>query len=112
MMAMSNTPPLVGLAGAIAATDWPDPAPARAALDAMLSSPAAPAPPTVDVEHLEATVAAVSDAQKRRRDAEIVKRREREAARRAARARTRTTPHIHIPDLSTEPAHDEPEMEF
>lgn len=111
-MAMSKTSPLVGLAGAIAATDWPDPAPARAALDAMLSAPAAPAPPHVDVGHLEDTVAAVSDARKRRRAAEIVKRREREAARRAARVRTRTTPHISIPDLSTEPARDEPEMEF
>ena len=109
---MSKTTPLVGLAGAIAATDWPDPAPARVALDAMLSAPAVPAPSPVQVEHLEATVAAVSDARKRRRVAEIVKRSEREAARRAARARTRTTPHISFTDLSTEPAHDEPEMEF
>lgn len=112
MMAMSKTSPLVGLAGAIAATDWPDPVPARAALDSMMTGPQEPAFLTVDIERLDEVVSSVKGVRHRRRKAEWQKRQEREAARQAARARTNSTPRISIHDPSPQPAHDEPEMEF
>lgn len=109
---MPKISPLVWLAGAIAATDWPDPSPARTALDAMMSISSASASGRPDLERLDSSVTAVVDARKRRRAAELLEQRKREATCRAARARKNPVPRVSIPDFLPDPAREESEMEF
>lgn len=99
-------------AGAIAATDWPDTAPGREALDAMMAEPDKAPVSAPDTERLEAVADSVDEA--RRRSNERRKVREmREAERRAERARSKPVRRFSLShNLSTQPARNEPEMDF
>lgn len=65
-MVVSKPSLFVGLAGSIAATDWPDPAPARAALDAMMSLPSEPESVLVVDGRLERIAESLKEARQRR----------------------------------------------
>lgn len=108
---MSKSSPLIGLAGAIATKDWPDPAPALAALTAMMSQSSERVVPAVEARRLGAAVTAVSDARKRRR-AEHLKQRKRQAVGKAVHIRNKPTLHVSTPFSHLQPLHDEPEMEI
>lgn len=106
---MSKSSPLLSLAGAIAASDWPDPTPARDALDAMLATPTESATPVVGVDRLAEAVESLDRARRRRQEKERFERQKREAVHRAARARNIPTPRV---SSTNQPARNEPEMEF
>lgn len=109
---MSKPSPFVGLAGSIAATDWPDPAPAKAALDAMMSLPSEPESVRVEVGRLARVAESLETARQRRVADEEHERKKREAAHQAVIARRIQASREAHANHQSEPARPEPEMEF
>ena len=109
---MSKPSPFAGLAGSIAATDWPDPAPARAALDAMMSLPSELESVRVEDGRLERIAESLKKARQRRMAEEEHERKKREAAQHAAIARRIRASREALANQQSEPARNEPEMEF
>lgn len=112
MKRMSNSVPLAGLAGSIAATDWPDPGAARAALNTMMSMSVGPKAPAVEVDQLTEVIEALDVTRRRRLVRENLDRHKREAARQSAVARNIQASHTPRKNQRSKPAQTEPEMEF